>query len=162
MDGQAIMHFPPEDELWDDDRDTDTYELFAINSEVHKALHRDVATLSGYVTQMGRMMMEMQHRLDELEEKQKLVTLNHEDVLQMMALIRQRADEYCEKYALTDRKDVTAVRGAIKKSVLKSHGVKDLHDVPAIARQAVETQIGRWTDIRMVMKIREKHRTGGA
>lgn len=159
---EAIMHFPREDELWDDDRETNTYELFAINSEVHKALHRDVATLSGYVTQMGRMMMEMQHRLDELEEKQKLVTLSHEEVLQVMALIRMRADEYCEKYALTDRKDVTAIRGAIKKSVLHSHGVKDLHDMPAIARPAVETQIGRWTDIRMVMKIRDKHRTSGA
>lgn len=161
MGGEVIVRFE-EDELWDDDREIARYELFAINQDVHKALHMDVRALSGYVTQMGRMMMELQHRLDELESKQAQITLNHAEVLQVMARIRLRADEYCEKYALTDKKDISAIRGAIKKSVLKSHGVKDLHDVPAIARQGAEAQIDRWTDIRMVMKIREKHRTGGS
>ena len=66
-----------------------------------------------------------------------------------------------EKYGLTDPKDAGKIRAAIKKAILARYGIKDLHDVPAIARQAVEAQISRWADIRCIYRIRDSHRTGG-
>ena len=80
----------------------------------------------------------------------------------MEQLIRLRADEYCEKYGLEDPKDAGKIRTAIKKSILQRYGIRDLHDVPVIARQAVEAQISRWADIKIVLRIREKHREDGA
>ena len=50
----------------------------------------------------------------------------------------------------------------LKKAILTRYGIKDLHDVPAIARQAVEALISRWADIKMVYRIRESHREDGA
>ena len=104
----------------------------------------------------------MQSRLDELEEKQRAVTLDHGEVKIIQQEIRIRAEEYCEKYALEDPKDAAKIRAAIKKAILTRYVIKDLHDVPAIARQAVEALISRWADIKMVYRIRESHREDGA
>ena len=89
------------------------------------------------------------------------MTVTHDDVKGIQQLIRMRADEYCEKYGLADAKDAAKIRAAIKKAILVRYGIKDLHDVPAIARQAVEALISRWADIKLVYRIREKHRAGG-
>ena len=130
--------------------------------DVAAALQENTEQLGAYLVQMAGMMLRMQNRLDELEEKQKAVTVDHCEVKIIQQLIRLRADEYCEKYGLEDPKDAGKIRAAIKKSILARYGIKDLHDVPAIARQAVEAQISRWADIKAVYRIRESHRAGGA
>ena len=123
------------------------------------ALQGNVEQLGAYLTQMGQIMLQLQRRLDELEMKQKMQTLSHDEVLQLMLKIRLRAAEYCTRYELNDRKEEAAVRAAIKKAVLKQQGIRDLHDCPQIALEGVVKLIDRWTDIRLVMKMREKART---
>ena len=129
--------------------------------DVAATLQQNTEQMGAYLVQMAQMMHIMQRRLDELEEKQKAVTVDHSEVKMIQQLIRMRADEYCEKYGLEDPKDAGKIRAAIKKSILQRYGIKDLHDVPVIARQAVEAQISRWADIKAVYRIRESHRAGG-
>lgn len=135
---------------------------FPVPMETAVMLQQNTEQLGAYLVQMAQMMLRLQGRLDELEEKQKAVTVDHGEVKGIQQLIRMRADEYCEKYGLTDTKDAAKIRAAIKKAILVRYGIKDLHDVPAIARQAVEALISRWADIKLVYRIREKHRAGGA
>ena len=130
--------------------------------DVAATLQQNTEQMGAYLVQMAQMMHIMQRRLDELEEMQKAVTVDHQEVKIIQQLIRLRADEYCEKYGLEDPKDAGKIRTAIKKSILQRYGIKDLHDVPVIARQAVEAQISRWADIKIVLRIREKHREDGA
>ena len=134
---------------------------FPVPMETAVILQQNTEQLGAYLVQMAHMMMQLQGRLDELEEKQKAVTVTHDEVKAIQLLIRLRADEYCEKYGLEDAKDAAKIRAAIKKAILVRYGIKDLHDVPAIARQAVEALISRWADIKLVYRIREKHRAGG-
>ncbi len=129
--------------------------------DVAVALQENTEQLGTYLVQIAQMMHIMQKRLDELEEKRKAVTVTHDEVKGIQQLIRMRADEYCEKYGLTDAKDAAKIRAAIKKAILVRYGIKDLHDVPAIARQAVEAQISRWSDIRLMIKCREKLQANG-
>jgi len=128
--------------------------------EVAQALSGNVEALGAYLVQMGQMMNRMQKRLDEMEENQKKITLTHQEVKDLQVLIRLRAMEYCEKYQITDPACLRKVSAAMKKAVLTRYGVKDLHDVPAIARSAVEAQICHFTDIRLVMKCREMIASG--
>lgn len=123
--------------------------------EVAASLSGNVEQLGAYLVQMAQMMHMMQKRLDEMEEQQKKITFSHEETKVITELIRIRAMDYCDRYRIGDDGSIRAVRNAIKKAVLRRYGVKDLHDVPAIARQAVEKQIDHWTDIRLVMKRRE-------
>lgn len=135
--------------------------MITVLPETAQAIQQNTEQLGAYLVQMGQIMLQMQNRLDELEEKQRLVTLSHEDVKGVLILIRNRSMEYCEKYDLQGPAARRTISGAIKRAVLKRYGVKDLHDVPAIARQAVESQISRWADIRLAMKCREKIRAAG-
>ena len=128
--------------------------------EVAQALSGNVEALGAYLVQMGQMMNRMQKRLDEMEENQKKITLTHQEVKDLQVLIRLRAMEYCEKYRITDPACLRKVSAAMKKAVLTRYGMKDLHDVPAIARSAVEAQICHFTDIRLVMKCREMIASG--
>ena len=128
--------------------------------EVAQALSGNVEALGAYLVQMGQMMNRMQKRLDEMEENQKKITLTHQEVKDLQVLIRLRAMEYCEKYQITDPACLRKVSAAMKKAVLTRYGVKDLHDVTAIARSAVEAQICHFTDIRLVMKCREMIASG--
>ena len=134
---------------------------FPVPMETAVMLQQNTEQLGAYLVQMAQMMMRMRERLDELEKKQKAVTVTHDEVKGIQQLIWMRADEYCEKYGLTDAKDAAKIRAAIKKAILTRYGIKDLHDVPAIARQAVEALISRWADIKMVYRIRESHREDG-
>jgi len=124
-------------------------------------LSGNVRQLGAYLAQMAQMLQVMQKRMDEFEAAQKQVTLTHQDVKDVNGMIRTAAADYCLKYDILDADSGKAVRMAMKKAILKRYGVKDLHDVPAIARQAVEAQIMHWTDIRLVMKRREIIAGGG-
>ena len=128
--------------------------------EVVRELSGNVEALGAYLVQMGQMMNRIQKRLNEMEENQKKITLTHQEVKELQGLIRLRAMEYCEKYQITDPACLRKVSAAMKKAVLTRYGVKDLHDVPAIARSAVEAQICHFTDIRLVMKCREMIASG--
>ena len=106
------------------------------------------------ILQLGSMMSTMRRRLDELERQQAAVTIRHEDVKRLQALIRMRAEQICGKYELTDRDSPRIFRAAIKKDLMKRCGVKDLHDVPAAMLGGAETMVNGWTNIRMVMDRR--------
>ena len=126
------------------------------------SLQEDVEQLGRYLIQMGSMMQSIQQRMDELEEKQKKITITHMDVKELNAMIRMRGAESCAKYELKKPGDEKAVRGAIKKAVLKRYGIQDLHDVPEIALKAVQNQIEKWADIRLMMKRRELRGVDGS
>lgn len=150
---RGTINFPAE--RWDDDRPEEVTTLFAINENTVVEFSKNVEGLSSVLMQMGQIMVQMQHRLDQLEEKERMITLSHAEVKIVQQLIRNRSMEYCEKYRLTSPGNLRRINAGIKKAVLTRYGVKDLHDVPAIARQAVEAQISRWSDVRLMMKCRE-------
>ena len=129
-------------------------------SEIIKAgagateLQVNVAQLGQYIGQLGAIISAMQRRMDELERQQAAVTIRHEDVKRLQALIRMRAEQICGKYELKDKDSPRIFRAAIKKDVLKRCGVKDLHDVPAAQIAGAESLVNGWTNIRMVMDRR--------
>lgn len=118
------------------------------------ALHEDVEKLGIYLGQLGAIIGAMQRRMDEMEKQQAAVTIRHEDVKRLQALIRMRADQICGKYELTDKDSPRIFRAAIKKDLLRRCGVKDLHDVPAAQLAGAESLVNGWTNIRMVMDRR--------
>lgn len=134
--------------------------LITVSEAKAVEFYGQVQQLSSVVAQMGAILIRMQNRLDELEEKERCATLTHEEVNDVKRLIRIRAAEYADKYQISTPGNLRSIGAAIKKAVLNRYGAKDLHDVPAIARQAVEAQISRWSDIRLAMKCREKMRSG--
>ena len=134
--------------------------LITVSEAKAVEFYGQVQQLTNVVAQMGEILIRIQHRLDELEEKERCATLTHEEVNDVKRLIRIRAAEYADKYQISTPGNLRSIGAAIKKAVLNRYGAKDLHDVPAIARQAVEAQISRWSDIRLAMKCREKMRSG--
>lgn len=118
------------------------------------ALQECVDQMGQYLAQMGKMMSAMQRRLDDLEAQQARVTVSHEDVKRIQALIRWRADEIGRKYQLEDAKSRTIFRAAIKKDILKRYRVKDLHDLPEAAARGTESLVENWNSIRLVMERR--------
>lgn len=129
-------------------------------SEIIKAgagateLQVNVAQLGQYIGQLGVIISTMQRRMDEMEMQQAAVTIRHDDVKRLQALIRMRAEQICGKYELKDKDSPRIFRAAIKKDVLKRCGVKDLHDVPAAQIAGAESLVNGWTNIRMVMDRR--------
>ena len=123
--------------------------------EVAADLAGNTEQLGRYLVQMAAMMKTIQNRLEQLEENERKVTLSHAEVKDVQMLIRLRSAEYCEKYNIVSSGNLRRVSNGIKRAVLTRYGVKDLHDVPAIARQAVEAQISRWSDVRLMMKCRD-------
>ena len=117
-------------------------------------LHQDVEQMGALLMRMGQVIGQMQRRMDEMEARQAAVTVSHADVKRIQARIRSRADEICWKNNLQDKDSPRIFRAAIKKDVLRRHQVKDLHDLKAAALPGAETQIDRWTDIRLLMERR--------
>ncbi len=145
-------------EITPEENEFDGY-LVPINTA--RDLRKSVGQMQAVLVQMARLLQDTRSQMEELQAQQRKVTATHDEVKGIQQLIRMRADEYCEKYGLTDAKDTAKIRAAIKKAILVRYGIKDLHDVPAIARQAVEALISKWADIKLVYRIREKHRAGG-
>ena len=125
----------------------------ALLPETAVQLHRDVQQMGEMMARMGQLMARMQHRMDEMEARQEKITIRHADAKRILQLIRIRTAEICGKYAL-NADSAKVLRAAIKKDVLKRWGVKDLHDLPAAAKDAVENAIGGWVNIRLVMERR--------
>ena len=131
-------------------------DLYAISEKKAVEFYQNVGQLSTYMVQLGQMIAAMQSRMDEMEARQRQVTISHGDVKRIQQLIRIRAGEICGKYQLA-AEDGKAFRAAIRRDVLKRWGVKDLHDIPEAALGAVESAIGSWVNIRMVMERRNTH-----
>ena len=106
-------------------------------SEIIKAgagateLQANVAQLGQYIGQLGAIIGAMQRRMDEMEKQQAAVTIRHDDVKRLQALIRMRAEQICGKYDLGDKDSPRIFRAAIKKDLQRRYAVKDLHDLPA-------------------------------
>ena len=130
-------------------------DIQAIPAEpVGMVLADDVKLFGQYLAQLGHMMATMQKRMDEMEARQKQVTASHEEVKRIQRVIRWRAGEICDKYQLTDPESGKILRAAIKKDILNRWGVKDLHDLPERALDAVRAAVGSWVNIRLVMERR--------
>ena len=114
----------------------------------------DVKLFGQYLKQMGNMMAAMQKRMDEMEARQRQVTVTHEEVKRIQRLIRMRAQELCDKYSLEDKESPKVIRKAIRADVMKRWGVRDLHDLPEAAAAAVRNAVGSWVNIRLVMERR--------
>ena len=117
-------------------------------------LHQDVEQMGALLMRMGQVIGAMQRRMDEMEARQAQVTISHGDVKRIQAMIRYRAGVLCQENELQDKDSPRIIRAAIKKDVMKRHQVKDLHDLPAAMLSATETQIMRWTNIRLIMERR--------
>lgn len=128
--------------------------MAALDPRAADALAENVRQMGQYIGQLGVIVGSMQRRMEELEAKQAAVTILHDDVKRLQALIRNRAAELCEKYALDGAKDAQVIRAAIKKDLLKLYLVKDLHDLPAIARPGCEDRIRAWSNMRLIMSRR--------
>ena len=122
------------------------------------ALAANVQQMGKYILQMGQIMGAMQKRLDDLEARQKAVTISHAEVKRLQARIRARADTWCVRYQLIDQESTKKARAAIKKELLRTYQVRDLHDLPAAMLAAAEQQVDEWTDIRLVMEQRKAAR----
>lgn len=129
--------------------------------ETASELQASVQLMGRYLTQMAGMIAAMQRRMEDLEEQQQAVTISHRDVKNLNAMIRARAAEYCDKYQLKGPKDETRIRAGIRKAVLTRYSIRDLHDCPQIALEAVKMQIERWSDIRLAMQLRDGQQAGG-
>lgn len=115
-----------------------------------------ITQLGVYVGQLGAMLAAMQRRLDMLEQENKMrLTINHQQARGLQTLIRGRAAALCQKYSLDEKRHGAAFRAAIKRDILRTYGVKDLHDLPLFAQQEVMSRIDGWSDIRLVLKRRE-------
>lgn len=126
----------------------------ALDPRAAEALAENVRQMGQYIGQLGAIVGSMQRRMEELERQQAAVTIRHDDVKRLQALIRMRADQICGKYELTDKDSPRIFRAAIKKDLLRRYGVKDLHDVPAAQIAGAESLVNGWTNIRMVMDRR--------
>ncbi|MBP3720464.1 MAG: hypothetical protein J6J41_03940 [Clostridia bacterium] len=131
-------------------------QMAAADPQIAGALAENVQRMGQYIGQLGQMMAVMQRRMDEMEKQQAAVTIRHEDVKRLQAMIRMRADQICGKYELTDKDSPRIFRAAIKKDLLRRYGVKDLHDVPAAMLGGAENMISGWTNIRLAMERRAK------
>jgi len=127
-----------------------------ITAQTMNQMQETAQRMGDMILQLGTMVSTVQKRMDELEARQRRVTISHGDVKRIQQLIRIRAGEICGKYQLA-AEDGKAFRAAIRRDVLKRWGVKDLHDIPEAALGAVESAIGSWVNIRMVMERRNTH-----
>ena len=125
-----------------------------ITAQTMNQMQETAQRMGDMILQLGTMVSTVQKRMDELEARQRQVTISHGDVKRIQQLIRIRAGEICGKYQLA-AEDGKAFRAAIRRDVLKRWGVKDLHDIPEAALGAVENAIGSWVNIRMVMERRQ-------
>ena len=124
--------------------------------QIAGVLAENVRQMGQYIGQLGTIIGALQRRMDEMERQQAAVTIRHEDVKRLQALIRMRAEQICGKYQLTDKDSPRIFRATIKKDVLKRCGVKDLHDVPAAMLSGTENLVNGWTNIRLAMERRAK------
>ena len=137
------------------------YDDLPITAETAKDLKASVGELQIIVAQLARLVRDTRTQLEDMQSQQRQVTLNHGEVKKINAAIRAAADAFCERHGFGDVADRRAVRADIRKTVLGRWQVKDLHDVPQIALGNVYKLIENYGNIRLVYRLRDKHREGG-
>ena len=117
---------------------------------------KQLQLLGQYVGQMANMLMALQKEVEAMKKDNALqITVNHQQAKQLAAAIRERAVQICEKYALDPKIHGSAIRTAVKKSVLVTIGVPDLHDVPLRDYGAVMVMICNWSNYSLIVKRRQ-------
>lgn len=125
-----------------------------ITREAAEGMALNTRKMGEMILQMAGMMAQLQRRMDEMEQAQAAVTIRHADVKRINGMIRQRAEQICEKYELTDPESRKVIRAAIKRDLLKRFGIGDLHDLPAAALERAGSLVDSWVNIRIVMERR--------
>ena len=134
---------------------------FPVPMETAKDLRQSVGELQLIVAQMARLIRETRQQMDEMQRAQQQVTVNHGEVKKINAAIRNAASAFCDRHGFEDSADLRAVRADIRKTILGRWQVKDLHDIPQIALGNVYKLIENYGNIRLVYRLREKHREDG-
>lgn len=125
-----------------------------ITRETAAGIAQNTRKMGEMILQMAGMMAQLQKRMDEMEQVQAAVTIRHADVKRINGMIRQRAEQICGKYELTDPESRKVIRAAIKRDLLKRFGIGDLHDLPASALERAGSLVDSWVNIRIVMERR--------
>lgn len=134
--------------------------VFIIPESAAMDLGRNVEQMGAYLVQMAHMMTRINDRMDEIEARERRITISHQQVLDLGALIRMRARQICDKYDLQPA-DERAIKGTIKREMLQKYNIKDFHDLPEVALPEVRRNVDRWVNIRIVMQRRQLHQDSG-
>lgn len=118
---------------------------------VLSTLNNNVNELGKYLTDLSRIIVTMQNRIEELEANRIAVTVSHAQVNQIRQMIRTCADDICNKYMIQDKKKICA---AIRKDLMKRYRIKDLHDLPANAIAGAMAYIEHYSNIRLFMQLK--------
>lgn len=120
-----------------------------------------LAAMTEITVRMAGVMADMDKRLRALEKMTaQKVTVDSKTVKMLMALIRTRADECCTRYRLDAKAHGAAFRRAIKKTVLKTYGIDDLHDLPAAYLALAQELVKGFGGYEVAMKEREAMKIG--
>lgn len=157
---RATIETPPE--RWEDDRKEETMTLFAINQDEALSFYKSVGEMRTMIAQMARLLQDTRNQMEEMQGQLKKVTVTHDEVKQVQALIRKAAEDFCFRYGFSDPADLRTVRADLRKTILNRWQVKDLHDIPQVALGNVGKLIETYGNIRLVYQLREKHAAGGA
>ena len=130
--------------------------------ETAQELKQSVGEMQLILVQMARLIRETRQQMEAMQAQQRQVTVSHAEVKRIQAAIRAAADGFCDRHGFAEAADLRAVRSDIKKTVLGRWQVKDLHDVPQIALGSVFKLIENYGNIRLVFRLREKHREDGS
>lgn len=106
----------------------------------------------------------MNARITDLEKQvrlQKPVSRSQENYIN--DAIRKRARELMDaKGYAEDRKAVTKLGGAIRKSILSRYGVSSLREAPAYDYETALEQVARWNDLMILKEITKEARARAA
>lgn len=115
----------------------------------------DAEIFTRQVRELTAALLMLQKEVEAMKrDNERTVTVNHQQARSLAGRIRERAEALCDKYSLDPRVHSAAFRAAIKKDVLGSCGVKDLHDIPLRDMELTLQQIDSWTSYALVRKRR--------
>ena len=124
-----------------------------------RGLPEQLKQFENYLGQMARILDAQQRRIDALEKDNAMrITISHQQAKSLQGKMRERAGQICARYTLDARLHGAAIRGAIKKAVLREWGIRDLHDLPLGCFQQAGEQIAAFSDFALVQKRRRIER----
>jgi len=98
-------------------------------------------------------------RISDLEKRMRLQTpMSKTQEKYVQDAIRRRAKEILEAKCTPDKKAVTKLSGAIRKSILTRHGVATLRECPAYDYETTLAQVSKWNDFPVVREIAREAR----
>ena len=98
-------------------------------------------------------------RMEALEKQIRLNTLvTPQQVIYINEAIRARARELLDKRGVDDKKAVTRLGNALRKSLLAWYGVGALHEIPKHEYSVVMNLVATWNDMLAVLDIVKEYR----